>query len=56
MEITSVPFLTVILCAAGKLHLVNRKGRIEKSVDAHQGAALAGRWSHDGASILTGVQ
>ncbi|XP_018019947.1 intraflagellar transport protein 80 homolog [Hyalella azteca] len=44
----------LLTAADGKFHLVSRKGRIEKSVDAHQGAALAGRWSHDGSSILTG--
>ncbi|XP_018007068.1 intraflagellar transport protein 80 homolog [Hyalella azteca] len=38
----------------GKFHLVNRKGHVEKSVAAHQGAALTGRWNHDGSSFLTG--
>ena len=27
---------------------------LEKSVDAHQGAALTGCWSYDGAGLLTG--
>jgi hypothetical protein len=38
----------------GKFHLISKNGRIEKSVDAHQGAALTGRWSYDGAGLLTG--
>ena len=41
--------------AEGKLQLMSAKnGRIEKSVEAHRGAALAARWSPDGAGIVTG--
>uniref|UniRef100_A0A6A7G623 Intraflagellar transport protein 80 homolog n=2 Tax=Hirondellea gigas TaxID=1518452 RepID=A0A6A7G623_9CRUS len=44
----------LLTAADGKFYLINRKGRIEKTVEAHQGAVLTGRWSHDGSSILTG--
>ncbi|KAJ9601817.1 hypothetical protein L9F63_000045 [Diploptera punctata] len=39
--------------ADGKFHLISRNGRIEKTVEAHKGAVLAGRWSYDGAGLLT---
>lgn len=39
----------------GRFHLVGRNGRIEKSVEAHNGAALVGRWSYDGTGLLTGT-
>ncbi|CAJ0577348.1 unnamed protein product, partial [Mesorhabditis spiculigera] len=37
----------------GKLHIIARSGKIEKSVDAHRGAALSARWSHDGTGLIT---
>ncbi|WAR28818.1 IFT80-like protein [Mya arenaria] len=37
----------------GKFHIVGKSGRVEKSVDAHKGAVLAGRWSYDGSALLT---
>lgn len=41
--------------AEGKLHIIQGKsGRVEKSVEAHRGACLTARWSHDGAGIATG--
>lgn len=39
---------------AGKFHLVSKTGRIEKSVEAHRGAVLAGRWNYDGTALITG--
>lgn len=39
----------------GKFHLISRNGRVEKSVEAHRGAVLSGRWSHDGSAMVTGV-
>lgn len=45
----------VLLCCAGKLHLVSKSGRIEKSVECHKGAVLAGRWNHDGTALITGL-
>ena len=41
-------------CFAGKFLLIARTGRIEKSVEAHRGAVLAGRWSYDGTALVTG--
>ena len=38
----------------GKVHLIGKTGRVEKSVDAHKGAVLSGRWSYDGSALLTG--
>jgi len=35
--------------------LVNKSGRIEKSIDAHKGAITVGRWSTDGSALLTGI-
>ncbi|KAG8180211.1 hypothetical protein JTE90_016488 [Oedothorax gibbosus] len=43
----------VITTTDGKFHLINRTGRIEKSIEAHRGAVLAGRWSHDGTAFVT---
>ncbi|CAG9566558.1 unnamed protein product [Danaus chrysippus] len=43
----------LIACADGKFHIMNNNGRIEKSVNAHQGACLAAQWSPDGAGLLT---
>lgn len=37
-----------------RFHIVNHNGRIEKSVNAHQGACLSAQWSPDGAGLLTG--
>ena len=39
----------------GKLHLISKNGRVEKSVDAHKGAVLATRWSYDGSALVTGI-
>lgn len=46
--------LILMTSADGRFHIMNRNGRIERSVDAHKGAILVGRWSHDGAGLLTG--
>ncbi|KAF9804241.1 hypothetical protein SFRURICE_020669 [Spodoptera frugiperda] len=43
----------LISTADGKFHIVNHNGRIEKSVNAHQGACLIAQWSPDGAGLLT---
>lgn len=44
----------VITAADGKFHLISKSGRIEKSVDAHRGAVLVARWSHDGMALVSG--
>lgn len=45
----------VILVTAsdGKLYLLSKTGRIEKAVDAHRGAVLAGQWSPDATALVT---
>ncbi|XP_067210139.1 intraflagellar transport protein 80 homolog isoform X3 [Linepithema humile] len=54
-SITKQSSLDVLLIttADGKYHLVNKNGRIEKSIDAHKGATILGRWSNDGSALLT---
>uniref|UniRef100_UPI00398E3A1C intraflagellar transport protein 80 homolog isoform X3 n=1 Tax=Pristiophorus japonicus TaxID=55135 RepID=UPI00398E3A1C len=36
-----------------KFHLVSKSGRVEKSVEAHRGAVLAGRWNYEGTALVT---
>ncbi|XP_058808818.1 intraflagellar transport protein 80 homolog isoform X7 [Phymastichus coffea] len=43
----------LISTADGKFHLVSRAGRVEKSVQAHTGATLSGKWSQDGSALMT---
>jgi intraflagellar transport protein 80 len=37
----------------GKIYIVHSSGKIEKAVEAHEGAALGMRWSGDATSFLT---
>ncbi|KAG7208843.1 hypothetical protein KM043_015029 [Ampulex compressa] len=55
VSVTKKQSLDVLLIATadGKYHLVNKNGRIEKSVEAHKGATTTGRWSSDGSALLT---
>ncbi|XP_011861204.1 PREDICTED: intraflagellar transport protein 80 homolog isoform X2 [Vollenhovia emeryi] len=50
---TSSLDVVLITTADGKYHLVNKSGRIEKSIEAHKGATTIGRWSTDGSALLT---
>ncbi|KAI4494196.1 hypothetical protein M0802_009065 [Mischocyttarus mexicanus] len=43
----------LITTANGRFHLVSKNGRIEKSIEAHKGAATIGKWSTDGSVLLT---
>lgn len=45
--------LFVVTSSDGKYHLVSQGGRIEKTVDAHKGAVLTGKWSHDASALVT---
>lgn len=45
--------LFVLTSSDGKFYMISRSGRIEKVVDAHKGATLTAKWSHDGSSLLT---
>ena len=47
-------YMYLVLLTTGKFLLVARTGRVEKSVEAHRGAVLAGRWSYDGSALVTG--
>jgi len=38
----------------GKLHLMSKITKIDKTVDAHEGNATVGKWSPDGSTLLTG--
>lgn len=50
---TSQSDLFVLACTDGKFLLVSGMGRVEKSVEAHQGAVLGAQWSKDGLALLT---
>ncbi|XP_054167279.1 intraflagellar transport protein 80 homolog [Oppia nitens] len=43
----------VIGASDGKYHFVGRTGRLEKSVEAHNGAVLTVKWSNDGSALAT---
>jgi len=43
----------VVTSSDGKFHLISQSGRIEKTVDAHKGAVLTGRWSPDTNALVT---
>ena len=45
----------LLMLISGKFHLISKTGRTEKSVEAHRGAVLACRWSHDGSALVTGT-
>ncbi|KAG8223857.1 hypothetical protein J437_LFUL005420, partial [Ladona fulva] len=44
----------LVTSSDGRFHLIGKNGRIEKSVEAHRGAVLIGRWNQEGSSFLTG--
>lgn len=46
--------LILITSADGKFYIINKTGRIERTVEAHKGAVLIGQWGNDGVSLLTG--
>ncbi|XP_064614881.1 intraflagellar transport protein 80 homolog [Liolophura sinensis] len=43
----------ILTSADGSFHLISKGGRLEKKVEAHKGAVLCGKWSHDGSDIVT---
>ncbi|CAN7997549.1 unnamed protein product [Ixodes pacificus] len=43
----------LITTSDGKLCLLSKNGRIEKAVEAHRGAVLAGQWSPDATALVT---
>lgn len=46
--------LILVTSADGRFHIINRSGRIERTVEAHKGAILVGQWGNDGSGFLTG--
>ncbi|VVC31811.1 WD40/YVTN repeat-like-containing domain,WD40 repeat,WD40-repeat-containing domain [Cinara cedri] len=43
----------LITSSNGKLHLMSKTSKIDKSIDAHEGNVTVGRWSPDGSTLLT---
>ncbi|CAH2247416.1 intraflagellar transport 80 homolog isoform X1 [Pelobates cultripes] len=43
----------VLTSSDGKFHLISKFGRVEKTVEAHSGAVIAGRWNYEGTALLT---
>ncbi|XP_060875754.1 intraflagellar transport protein 80 homolog isoform X2 [Metopolophium dirhodum] len=43
----------LITSSNGKLHLMSKITKIDKTVDAHEGNATVGKWSPDGSTLLT---
>ncbi|XP_067400735.1 intraflagellar transport protein 80 homolog isoform X3 [Emydura macquarii macquarii] len=43
----------VLTSSDGKFHLISKIGRVEKSIEAHCGAVLAGRWNYEGTALVT---
>uniref|UniRef100_A0A915EGG2 Intraflagellar transport protein 80 homolog n=1 Tax=Ditylenchus dipsaci TaxID=166011 RepID=A0A915EGG2_9BILA len=50
---TSLHDTFLVTSTDGKVHLINTSGKVEKTIDAHQGAALCARWSNDGSSFVS---
>ena len=44
----------LLFVVPGKVYVVSRSGRIEKSIDAHQLAVLSLNWMADGSAFVTG--
>lgn len=40
-------------CSDGNMRLVSKAGRVEKTIDAHKGAVVCVRWSHDGTTLAS---
>ncbi len=48
-----VPDTFAVSCTDGTYRFFSKSGREEKKVQAHEGAVILIRWSHDGSAILT---
>eukprot|EP00761_Pharyngomonas_kirbyi_P000649 gb/GECH01000649.1/.p1 GENE.gb/GECH01000649.1/~~gb/GECH01000649.1/.p1 ORF type:complete len:758 (+),score=164.05 gb/GECH01000649.1/:1-2274(+) len=44
----------LVAFANGKYSIISKSGRIERTVDAHEGAVVSIKWSNEGTSIATG--
>ena len=54
VQLQILPITNNVLFILGKFYFISKNGRIEKSVEAHRGAVLSGRWSYDGNALVTG--
>ncbi|NXG08602.1 IFT80 protein, partial [Sakesphorus luctuosus] len=43
----------VLTSSDGRFHLISKLGRVERSVEAHCGAVLGGRWNYEGTALVT---
>ncbi|KAK3271476.1 Intraflagellar transport protein 80 [Cymbomonas tetramitiformis] len=43
----------VVSCTDGTFKIVNKNGRLEKSVEAHRGAVISLRWNYEGTALVT---
>mmetsp|Transcript_10377 Transcript_10377/g.19632 ORF Transcript_10377/g.19632 Transcript_10377/m.19632 type:complete len:756 (+) Transcript_10377:193-2460(+) len=43
----------VVTCTDGTFKILGKNGRLEKSVEAHQGACIACKWNHEGTALAT---
>lgn len=43
----------VVSCTDGTFKLMQKNGRVEKSVEAHRGAVISLRWNSDGTALVT---
>ncbi|KRY90504.1 Intraflagellar transport protein 80 -like protein [Trichinella pseudospiralis] len=50
---TTVSQAFLLATAEGKIAVISKSGRVEKIVNAHNGAVLSAEWSSDGISIVT---
>lgn len=46
--------LILLTSADGRFYLINKTGRIERSIEGHKGAVLVGQWNNDGSGFMTG--
>lgn len=44
----------ILVFVTGKLHLMSKTTKVDKSIDAHEGNVTVGKWSPDGSTLLTG--
>ncbi|XP_039264339.1 intraflagellar transport protein 80 homolog [Styela clava] len=45
--------LFAVTSTEGKFRLMASSGRIDKTIEAHTGAVISGKWSHDGTAFVT---
>uniref|UniRef100_A0A915HIV4 Intraflagellar transport protein 80 homolog n=1 Tax=Romanomermis culicivorax TaxID=13658 RepID=A0A915HIV4_ROMCU len=53
-ESAQVSEILALASTNGKIYLIQKNGRVEKSVEAHKGAVLCVRWNYDGVLLTTG--